>query len=224
MSQQTRLPLFPLPDVVHFPNTELRLHVFEPRYRRLVRDLLELDQASRWIGIVLLKPGWGRDYAGRPEIFPGGTAGLLVDVEPQPDGTSSIVLQGDFRFEVECEVGAETYREALVQPVEEPRLDETDPAILAVRHSLGELVDALVRELGESFPLRAEALATDLSFAELVNRIAADLDVSALRKLELLYESLPDRALSLLSLLRSRQQVLDLLRPFRHLAESSDRN
>jgi len=44
----TRLPLFPLPDLVHFPRTDLRIHVFESRYRRLVRDLVaQEDEESR---------------------------------------------------------------------------------------------------------------------------------------------------------------------------------
>ena len=37
------LPLFPLPNLVFFPNTRLPLHVFEPRYRQLVADVLERD-------------------------------------------------------------------------------------------------------------------------------------------------------------------------------------
>jgi Lon protease-like protein len=49
------LPLFPLPDLVFFPSTRLPLHVFEPRYRKMVSDALEADQR---FGIVLLRPGW----------------------------------------------------------------------------------------------------------------------------------------------------------------------
>ena len=41
MSQTRRLPIFPLPDVVFLPETQLPLHVFEPRYRALLADALE---------------------------------------------------------------------------------------------------------------------------------------------------------------------------------------
>lgn len=91
-----RLPLFPLPNVVHFPRTELRLHVFEPRYRRLVVDLLERSAPERWIGMVLLCPG-AAPQARRSPIFPAGTAGRLVEVEALPDGRSNILLEGGFR-------------------------------------------------------------------------------------------------------------------------------
>jgi Lon protease-like protein len=219
------LPLFPLPNVVHFPGTELKLHVFEPRYRRLVRDLLEAGPESRLIGMVLMKPGGGKVRA--PEIFPGGTAGQLIDVEFLPDGRSNIALLGDFRFEVERELPGSPYRRAVVRPVVEPRLNEEDPAILAVRKNLLEVVEALSTEVGERFPLRPEQLAAGpepVSFELLVNRIAADLDLPALSKMSLLTDALPERALHLLGILKNRRQLLDVLRPFRHLASDSELN
>ncbi|MEK7222586.1 MAG: LON peptidase substrate-binding domain-containing protein, partial [Nitrospirota bacterium] len=56
------IPLFPLPNVVFFPRTYLPLHVFEPRYCRMVRDAAS---SHRMIGMVLLKEGWESDYEGR---------------------------------------------------------------------------------------------------------------------------------------------------------------
>lgn len=57
-----------------------------------------------------------------------------------------------------------------------------------------------------------------------VNVLAAHLDLPALRKLQLLAEPLPERALSVLGILRARQKVLDLLRPYRHLAAGAEYN
>ena len=56
-----RVPVFPLPDVVFFPDTTLPLHIFEPRYRRMTEDALRSD---RLIAMAVLKPGWERDYQG----------------------------------------------------------------------------------------------------------------------------------------------------------------
>jgi len=53
------MPLFPLPNLVFFPNTRLPLHVFEPRYRQLIADVLARDQR---FGITLLQPGWEAIY------------------------------------------------------------------------------------------------------------------------------------------------------------------
>lgn len=221
----TRLPLVPLPDLVHFPRTELRLHVIDPSYLRLVQDLAELDEDSRWLGVVLLRPGWNRDPEGRPEIFPGGTAARVIDLETLPDGRSDLLLWGEFRFQVERELGDAPYRQGLVRPVEEPWLNERDAGVVAVRQAIVELLRSLCQELGDKLPLEVEDLASgDCAFEELINRIAARVDVPPLRKLQLLTESLPERGLSVLSILRSRQQVLDMLRPFRRLAESSEHN
>jgi Lon protease-like protein len=225
-----RLPLVPLADAVHFPRTELRLHVADPGSRQLVRDVIEKDEDSRWIGVVLLKPGTPKDGAGHPEIFPGGTAGRLLDADLLPDGCANIVLHGEFRFRLQREVALEPYRQALVEPVEEPWLNERDAGIVVVRSAILELLRWFQAELGQSFFFAEQEIAEmeDASgaciFEELVNRVAASLDVPPLRKLLLLQEAVPDRGLSVLSILRSRQQVIDRLRPFRHLAANSSLN
>jgi len=223
----TRLPLVPLPDVVHFPRTDLRLHVFEPRSRRLLRDLVAQEEGEpRRIGIVLARPGQPR-RGSQPEIYPGGTAGRLVELEALPDGGANVLLRGEFRFALERELGSEPYRQGLVRPIEEPLLNESDAGIVAVRAGLVGLAAELAGELGGRFPLSSSDLAevaADGSFEELVNRIAADLDLPAPRKFSLLAESLPERALSLVSILRSRKQVVALLRPYRSLAAKSEWN
>jgi uncharacterized protein len=228
-SQSPRLPLFPLPNVVHFPRTELKLHVMDPSYRRLVRDVIEHEEDGPWIGMVLLKPGPTVDRSGRLEVFSGGTAGRLLDAELLPDGCSNIVLHGEFRFRLRREVADQPYRQALVEPVEEPWLDERDAGIVAVRGRIVELLRWLVAELGPRSPFafadhELEELARSCAFEELVNRIAADLDVPALRKQGLLQEALPDRGLSVLSILHGRQQLIERLRSFRHLAANGPLN
>src|SRR5262245_886287 len=167
----TRLPLVPLADLVHFPRTELRLHVVDPSYVQLIADLAALDEDSRWLGVVLLKPGWDR---GRGEVYPGGTAARVLDLETLPDGRSDLLLYGEFRFELERELGDEPYRRALVRPVAEPWLNERDAGVVAVRHAIVELLRSLGEELGDRLPLDVDDLASgDCAFEELVNRIAA---------------------------------------------------
>ena len=94
-----RLPIFPLPDVVLFPHALLPLHIFEPRYRALARDVLAGD---RTLSIVRLKPGFERDYEGRPPIFPIGCSGVMTHVERLGDGRFNIVLRGVARVRI-CE-------------------------------------------------------------------------------------------------------------------------
>src|SRR3954469_6298161 len=91
------LPLFPLPTVVLFPNIFLALHIFEPRYREMVADALDTD---RMIGMALLKPGWERDYEGRPAVYGTGCSGVVTHVEQLADGHYNIVLRGLERFRI----------------------------------------------------------------------------------------------------------------------------
>ena len=94
------LPLFPLPNVVLFPNVFLPLHIFEPRYREMVADAITGD---RMIGMVLLRPGWEQDYDGRPPVYPIGCSGLITHVEQLADGRYNIVLRGFERFRILAE-------------------------------------------------------------------------------------------------------------------------
>lgn len=224
MDARPDIPLFPLHDLVHFPRTELRLHVFEPRYRRMIRDLIERDEPMRWIGMVLLKSDPEQGFGRPPAIYPEGTAGRMVEIDPLPDGRSNIVLRGEYRFSVEREVDdlLLPYRRAVVRPIQEPPVDESDPRISTVRRELLVITRGLAREMGEHFPVDAgelAALGTKDSFEAFINGLAAALDLPALRKIDLLEAPLPDRAVELLKILRSRRRVLELLRPFRCLAD-----
>ncbi|HEY7788992.1 MAG TPA: LON peptidase substrate-binding domain-containing protein [Vicinamibacterales bacterium] len=105
------IPLFPLPNVVLFPNVFLPLHVFEPRYRRMVADALAGD---RLIGIVLLKPGWEPEYEGAPAVYPVGCTGLITHAEPLDDGRYNIVLRGLDKFRIVEESEGPGYRRAQV--------------------------------------------------------------------------------------------------------------
>ena len=94
------IPLFPLPNVVLFPNVYLPLHVFEPRYRQMMNRALA---AERIIGMVLLKPGYEADYERTPPVYPVGCAGSITHVERLPDGRFNLVLKGITKFRVERE-------------------------------------------------------------------------------------------------------------------------
>jgi Lon protease-like protein len=108
-----RIPLFPLPEAVLLPGTLLPLHIFEPRYRKMVADALFGD---RTIGMAMMKPGW--EVAGAiPAIFPVGGAGRIVESERLSDGRYNIVLEGEFRYRILDEEPPAPYRIAQVEIV-----------------------------------------------------------------------------------------------------------
>jgi Lon protease-like protein len=118
------IPLFPLPNAVVFPRMPLALHVFEPRYRKMVVDVLGTHKT---IGMILLRPGWELDYYGRPSVYAAGCAGRVEQCEPLEDGRFNIVLRGIARFRIVEEHGGELYRMATVDALTD---GGGDPAML----------------------------------------------------------------------------------------------
>jgi Lon protease-like protein len=108
------IPLFPLPDVVLFPDVDLPLMIFEPRYRAMVADALKGDAI---IGMVLLRPGYEADYDGRPPIVAIGTAGRITKSELLSDGRYLIELRGLVKFRVASEDQSRPYRLARVEAI-----------------------------------------------------------------------------------------------------------
>lgn len=190
------IPLFPLPNVVFFPKTYLPLHIFEPRYRQMVKDAVSGD---RVIGMVLLKDGWEADYAGRPPIHPVGCAGWLVQVEPLEDGRFNIVLYGVARFVMSEEFNDRPYRRARI----DLRPDPPDPPLDAtVRQALASRALAYARRLKAEEPVAA-FLNAPPDDETLVHTLAASLPFTVVEKQFLLEaETLVNRARRLADLLR----------------------
>jgi hypothetical protein len=113
------IPVFPLPNVVLFPNVFLPLHIFELRYRAMVSDALAGD---RIIGMVLLQPGYEDDYEGAPPIYATGCSGLITHAEKLDDGRYNLILRGLEKFSIQNEevpaVGR-LYRSAVITPIDE---------------------------------------------------------------------------------------------------------
>ena len=88
------LPIFPLPSVVLFPRIVQPLHIFEPRY---IKMLVETLDNPGHIALALLKPGYENNYFGSPEVHPVVSVGKIITYQARDDGTYDIVLIGDRR-------------------------------------------------------------------------------------------------------------------------------
>jgi Lon protease-like protein len=169
------IPIFPLPNVVLFPRMPLPLHIFEPRYRKMVADALAGHQT---IGMTLLQPGWEDDYLGRPPVYPVGCAGTIERSEMLEDGRYNIVLRGETRFRIARERMDEPYRLASVEALADP------PGDAAEIESMRDKVLAAIGRSSEgavSLVLQAE-IPPDL----FVNALAQSLDLAPVEKQSLL--------------------------------------
>jgi len=195
------LPLFPLPNVVLFPNVFLPLHIFEPRYREMVADAVASD---RMIGMVLLRPGWERDYEGRPPVYPIGCSGVVTHVERLPDGRYNLVLRGLERFRIVDEDHSRSYRRATIEPLHERRVDAEDRTVIRrQRAKLESMLAPAVERAGAD-----STMPSSMSDEDLVNALAQYLDLEALEKQALLERPcLRTRAEALVELLEMKTMM-----------------
>jgi uncharacterized protein len=175
------IPIFPLPNVVLFPNVFLPLHIFEPRYRQLVTDALA---GERMIGMVLLQPGYEPEYDGMPQVYEVGCAGLITHVERLPDGRFNIVLRGLERFRI---VGEEPpssnllYRRAMVAPLMEANALEQAESLKDARQKLEAMLAPLF-----TGTLAQRGLPQQMPDDELINALAQYLELEPIEKQALL--------------------------------------
>lgn len=191
------IPLFPLPNVILFPNVSLPLHIFEPRYREMVSDALDGD---RIIGMVLLRPGWEGDYDGRPPIYQVGCAGLITHAERLADGRYNIVLRGLEKFWVRGEDARRAYRLAEIDPIVEPAADADREAIRAERRKLEGLL--VPQPAGRGVDHKMPPSMPD---EDLINSLSQYLDLEVVEKQALLErDGLLARCRSLIELLEMK--------------------
>ncbi|APE27199.1 LON peptidase substrate-binding domain-containing protein [Aurantiacibacter gangjinensis] len=108
-----RLSIFPLTGAILFPELQLPLHIFEPRYRAMVGDALARD---RLIGMI--QPS---DTVESAPLYDVGCVGKIADVETSEDGLYNIVLTGISRFRVVREIEVTTpFRQVEAELIADP--------------------------------------------------------------------------------------------------------
>jgi Lon protease-like protein len=124
------IPLFPLTSLL-VPGLVMPLHIFEPRYRQLITDIVDAPEDERGFGIIAIREGGevmpgGDGLAGPPGSIDGvralydvGTFASLREVSMHPDGRSDIVTVGTERFRVLRLVEGKPYAQGEVEIVEE---------------------------------------------------------------------------------------------------------
>lgn len=188
-SLPSTIPIFPLDDVMVFPNILRPLHIFEPRYRTMVADALKGD---RVIGMIQLRPGYEADYEGRPPVFEIGCAGVIEQFEQLPDGRYNILLRGLVRFRILSEDQSRPYRRARVEAILEQPGDQE-------RVALGRQRERLIALL----PSGSERPPQAVSDEDVINTLAQHLPIGALQRQQLLELAGPlSRSEALITLLQ----------------------
>ena len=153
------LPLFPLPDVVLFPQEVLPLHIFEPRYRMLLRTVMAED---RRFGIVRWDPQ-------EQEMAKVGCCAEILHCQTQDDDHSNIVTMGQQRFRVLDIVREAPFRVGLVSWIQDDvdqSRDDLDQLAADVGQALRDVVELTGKLVGKPTPLPSDLpdLPRELSF------------------------------------------------------------
>jgi Lon protease-like protein len=149
-----RLPLFPL-GLVLFPGNRLPLHVFEERYRVLVRELLELPEAERVFGVVAIRQGREVGADGVQALHEIGCVARVERVAPHADGRFDLLTTGTDRFALTGVATDRPYLVGLVEPLGDPAgpVAEARLVAAAVRGALGDYAAALAAATGQEVSL-----------------------------------------------------------------------
>lgn len=188
------MKIFPLPSAVLFPAAILPLHIFEPRYRALVKDALAGDRMMAMGGF---QPGWESDYQGRPPLSPICCVGAIAWHEEVEEGRYNILLKGVVRARIVSELPPEhLYREVKLEllpdaPFDGPEVEVVRQGVLelaaglpqataqvlvqqAVRAPAGELADLVAAAVVPDMERRKELLET-LAVKQRLDEVFADL-------------------------------------------------
>jgi Lon protease-like protein len=150
LASTRRLRLFPL-NTVLFPGAILNLHVFEPRYRQMISECLDANEA---FGVVLIREG---KEAGDVDVLPHeiGTTAEICEVKPLPADRFYISTTGRRRFKIQNVVSRDPYLLVEVEYLEEELED---------RNAVVELTDEVRGEFREYLRLLVEFSGTAPDF------------------------------------------------------------
>jgi Lon protease-like protein len=139
--------LFPLPQVVLFPGALMPLHVFEPRYRAMTRDVVA---STRRVCIVQIPEDHALDDYGQPEIAGVAGIGEVVKCDALPDGRFNVLVQGKARARLDELPFRRPYRKAqlTILPCEGKA---PDPALVRALVSTATRVAGIVRQCHPAF-------------------------------------------------------------------------
>lgn len=152
-----RIPLFPLGTVL-FPGLLLPLHVFERRYRDLVRDLLTAPDEQQRFGVIAIREGREVGADGIRALYPVGCVARLRRVDPYDDGRFDIVSTGAQRFRLLSVDTALPYLRAEVELLDEAPGEAADAAAAGVRALFDVYRRAVGAQPAEDLPTEPDVL------------------------------------------------------------------
>jgi ATP-dependent Lon protease len=136
-------PVMTLPNATLFPQALMRLHIFEPRYRRMLEEVLH---SRRMFVIAMRKPGSAREAP-----FAVAGLGLIRVCVKHDDGTSSLILEGLTRVELTQTLRSRPFRMSRIRPLPTPSRDN-----VAIDALMAKVRDLVTERIEQELPLMDE--------------------------------------------------------------------
>ncbi len=180
------IPIFPLARTVLLPGEVLPLHIFETRYRDMVRDALA---SHRVIGMVESLPESGAADIGAATVREVGCVGFIAQHQELPDGRFLLWLLGLERFHISEELHTATaYRQVRVNYIPAEESAAQLARIQPLRQELRSLLPTLV-EADETTRELLTSQINDVSDTQLIALTCQILELTADRKQRILEAS-----------------------------------
>lgn len=202
-----QLPVLPLRNTVLFPGVVMPLTVGRDKSLKLVNQIYK---SSKIMGTVAQKDSM-LEEPGKDDMFTTGTVARILKIIEMPDGTVSVIIQGQKRFDINSFSQTEPYFIANVRPLEDLKPHEQDKEFVALMASLKELSMKIVK-LSTNIPDEVSfALKNINNSSFLINFICSNSDFETTDKQDLLeIDDIKERGTHLLELLNQQVQLLQI--------------
>jgi Lon protease-like protein len=175
--------VFPLPNVVLFPHAVMSLHIFELRYRTMVRDALS---GERMIALALLQPGWESVDGGNGGFFPLGCLARFEEVEWLTNDCFDLKVLGLSRVRFQRVVREFPYRSARLELLPQAPYTEDDPLVEIEKRALLDVCERWRAATQTAADPGPSPWSREVPYETLVNVMCMVTDCPPLEKLGLL--------------------------------------
>ncbi len=201
------LPILPLRNTVLFPGVIIPINIGRDKSLQLIRDSYK---QNAMIGVIAQKDT-NTENPTMNDLYKIGTVASILKILEMPDGTTTAIIQGKKRFELEDILYDEPYHVGKIRTQKEESLPENDPEYNAISESLKDMAGKIVK-YSSNIPNEAGfALKNIESMLFLINFISSNTDIDYRNKQELLeIGNLKQRAIKLLEILSKQVSLLEL--------------
>ncbi|MFC5683546.1 endopeptidase La [Flavobacterium sp. MAHUQ-51] len=201
------LPILPLRNMVLFPGVVIPITAGRDKSIKLIDDA---NAESKIIGVVAQKNEDIEDPT-KDDINAIGTVARILRVLKMPDGTTTVILQGKKRFEIDAITSEDPYLSATIKDFAEERPDSEDSEFVAILDSIKELAIQIIK-VSPNIPSEATfAIKNIESQSFLINFVTSNMNLSVKEKQDLLViNNLKDRALETLKYMNIELQKMEL--------------